>query len=268
MGCFINTLQFIFFSFNYLFFYVGIVAFGFGIFNHVKNGSWKDLVDSNSIFQIADSLIIGGFVITTIGFCGCCGAYRKSTCMLLWYGVLVVIIFLIEISVGVYTYLTRTTIQEALTTRLSIELENNYGIVNTSTTAIDWFQDRLQCCGTIGPKDWDESEWIKTKNTTLPLVPRTCCTVQSYHCNIIRSYNSSAIFHGGCVEKGKTLLMRNFWWLTGLLTSIAFVQLFGIVSSIMLFKSYKNTERIKRDEYIKSLYGKHCSCFCRKYVHE
>merc|ERR1711959_389276 len=97
MGCATNVVRGLFFVFNFVFWVLGIVVLGIGIYSRIETDTWKDLINSETIFETANLLISAGVIVAVIGFLGCCGAIKKWQWMLVVYSVLVLVIFTLEI---------------------------------------------------------------------------------------------------------------------------------------------------------------------------
>lgn len=251
-----KVIQFLFFLFNFIFFCLGIAVLGVGIYSRVENDNWEDLLDSPSMYEAANILIAAGIIVAIIGFFGCYGAFKRHSCMLVFYAVFVLVIFILEIAAGIYAYTKQDTIEESLTTKLSKGVTENYGKDDTAskglTLAIDWFQVNVKCCGGRDVKDWRTSFWFTSKNTknssTEFVVPKTCCKTQTNNCNVVKSsdngttWSSTTIFGEGCVPAGITFAQNNMLLIGGVGVGIAVVQLLGILFSLKLRSSFKGED--------------------------
>jgi tetraspanin-5 len=78
-------IKYLLFGFNVIFWLVGFAIFGIGIYAWVEKETFTRL-SSLSIGVLFDPafifLVVGGFVFI-IGFCGCVGALRENTSLLL-----------------------------------------------------------------------------------------------------------------------------------------------------------------------------------------
>ena len=61
---------------------LGIAILSVGIWSRI-DGSWISPVGDHVIENAANMMIASGIIVIIIGFLGCCGAVRKSQCMLI-----------------------------------------------------------------------------------------------------------------------------------------------------------------------------------------
>jgi len=246
MGCGTNIVRGLFFAFNLLFWILGIVVLGIGVYSRVENDTWKELIDSETIFETSNLLIAAGVIVTIIGFLGCCGAIKKYQWMLVTYAIIVLLIFVLEIVAGAYAYSKREKVQEELTKGLTKGLQKNYDEADKAnegvTKAMDWFQQNVKCCGATGPEDWLKSKWYEKKTNKTEKVPKSCCRSVKSGCNINVSWNSQSIWNYGCVARGKDFAKDNLWLIGGVGVGIAIVELFGIGFAFCLCMAFRKDE--------------------------
>jgi len=247
MGCGTNVARGLFFFFNFIFWILGIVVLGIGIYSRIETDTWKTLINSETIFETANLLIAAGVIVAIIGFLGCCGAIKKWQWMLVVYSVLVLVIFAMEIVAGAYAYAKREKVEQKLTEGIKKAVQTNYGEDGTAsdgmTKAIDWFQENVKCCGSNGPNDWKNSEWyLKRQANNTAIVPLTCCKVQSTGCNVPPAANNETIYLAGCVEEGRKFAKDNLWLIGGVGVGIAVIELMGIVFALCLCCAFKKED--------------------------
>ena len=76
-------------------------------------------------------------------------------------------------------------------------------------------------------------------------MPRSCCRVQSTNCNVGVETNSTTIYGQGCVEGGKGLLEDNVWLVALVGMVVGAVQVFGVIASLCLCKSFHDENRVR-----------------------
>lgn len=59
-----------------------------------------------------------------IGFLGCCGAIKENSCMILTFSILIVIIFLMEIGIGIAGYIKHGELEGILSKEFNKTLEH------------------------------------------------------------------------------------------------------------------------------------------------
>jgi hypothetical protein len=200
-------------------------------------------------------LLVIGALITIIGFLGCCGAWKESSCMLGSFFALLLVIFIGEICFCVYVYFQFKN--EALdahyfSTHLidkSIEetvmKKYEYNISSASVHTFDKIQEELECCGVKGPQDWADSVYNKHgKNSPPPdlyKIPISCCRVPESKACIISTQlgrsdqpDSVILYTEGCAEKMKTYAEENQFIAVAVLIAIGVLEILGMCLSMFL----------------------------------
>jgi len=212
----------------------------------VKGASWDSLVEDGVVLNAANLMIAAGVFVAIIGFLGCCGAIKKSECMLLSYAILIFLIFILEIAAGIYTYTKKEKVQEDLEEHIKKAIKESYKGVSKAdvalTKAVDWFQENVECCGTTKPGDWMNSKWYRETREKSKRVPESCCINKNKDCNegsITDLIKNKKIFTEGCVQAGKNFVKNHMWKVAGVAIGIAVIQLFGIIFAICLCKAIR-----------------------------
>lgn len=232
LSCRMKCLKMTLFVFNFIFWVCGIAVLGIGIWSRVDSKDWDSLLgDDNTVLNAANIMIAAGIFVMIIGFLGCCGAVKESKVLLILYAILLILIFIMEIAAGIYAYTKKDDVLKSFETSIDKAISTSYGEGSKAdealTKAVDWFQKNVECCGAKGPDDWATSEWNKTK-TSSNKVPDSCCKDDKKPCT---SYSK------GCVGASKDFVKDHMWQIGGVGVGIAFVQLFGIVSAILLCRA-------------------------------
>jgi hypothetical protein len=254
MGCATNTAKYLFFAVNFIFFILGIAVLGVGIYSRVENDTWKDLIDTDTMFAAANLLIAGGVIVAIIGFFGCCGAIKEVNWMLIIYSIIVILIFILEIAGGAFAYTKRDLVEEKMINGLTKTVTTNYGVTDNIAAkglakALDWFQENVKCCGVNKTLDWKTSVWYgkkggKTGTGGEMKVPDSCCKTIKEGCGLdITQYSSPTIYQDGCVAAGKKFVKDNLYLVGGVGVGIAVVQLLSIVFAICLICAFRDAEK-------------------------
>ena len=79
---------------------------------------------------------------------------------------LIALIFILEIAGGVYAYTNRDEVEKKTEKKMR-EAVIKYGGYfqdgkdgNATVKAVDWFQQKMECCGAKEPIDWINSMWF------------------------------------------------------------------------------------------------------------
>lgn len=207
-----------------------------------------------------------------IGFCGCCGSWFQSKCLLVSYLSLIVTIMLLEIAAGSLGYVFRAHIRQTLHQELLDGVKIKYNINDTNGMMSTWdtAQISFNCCGVDGYNDWyNISAWPEQQ-----WVPASCClpanstssslewevdsdgknvTVSSASspedvCGRDAERDSGRYRQHGCFKKIRHWIMEHLH-VVGLTCIIfAFIQFFSIVSALLVVctMDYKRRSRPSR----------------------
>jgi CD151 antigen len=233
-----SCLKYTLFAFNFLFWILGIVVLGVGIYSRINSDNYDSLLGDGGVSSAANILIAAGIFVAIIGFVGCCGAMKQNKVMLIIYFILVLLIFILEIVAGALAYTKKDLMEEHLSKNLKKVVDTSYGTANPDTAtkamikAIDWFQKEVKCCGATGYEEWKTSNWGKQQaNNTL--APESCCKVKADKCNT----DKTDIYTVGCIDAGKQFVKDHMWQVGGVGVGIAVVQVFVMVAAILLCRN-------------------------------
>lgn len=104
------------------------------------------------------------------------------------YIVLLILVFLLELSAGTIAYIYERSVPEELNMTLSDTFTQNYAVSERHTKAIDLMQQNFMCCGAVRFEDYRTSVWLKSKRLDLirqpqnRSVPDSCCMSMSEGC--------------------------------------------------------------------------------------
>jgi len=178
MGCCESFARCLLITFNLIFWLSGAAILGVGIWLLVDKDLQeyldviKDAMDSEDALRTAAYILIGfGAFVFLVGFCGCCGAIRRSKCLLGFYILFLIIVCAGEIAVGVYVVIFKGDAEDKLDSGLKKSIEEHYG--ETLTGAWDFVQKELKCCGGNGPSEYTNSTWATTSDGKK--LPESCC---------------------------------------------------------------------------------------------
>ncbi|XP_024080777.1 mucin-3A-like isoform X2 [Cimex lectularius] len=137
----------------------------------------KKLEHTFVLAYIAYILIIAGAIIFFIGIIGYCAALRESRCLLGFYGVLILIVLILEITAAGLSYVYKDRVEEEIQdfmmkTIKDYDPDMNHTVAGDVSRAWDVLMLDMECCGVTNYTDFQLSE--KFKNSGLK-VPRSCC---------------------------------------------------------------------------------------------
>ncbi|XP_024116807.2 tetraspanin-8-like, partial [Oryzias melastigma] len=204
----------------------GYVIFAVGIY-------LKMTKDGNQLTNFAhagvDLMIAIGTIIMVLGFLGCYGAYRESSCMLLIFFILLLLtfillllIFILRLAAGILGALSEKTVNDWVKKRLQdfTPLTKQPESVKQDLEAL---QAKLKCCGIInGPGDWEK-----------PPPSCYCRGTDTTDCK-------SGIQNTPCSTKIIDLMQQNMQVVLGISFAIAPILIFGMIFSMMIYCQIPN----------------------------
>jgi CD151 antigen len=104
--------------------------------------------------------------------------------------VLLILVFLLELSAGTLAYIYEQNVPEELNMTLSDTFTQNYAVSERHTKAIDLMQQNYMCCGAVRFEEYRTSVWLKSKRRDLirPIenrtVPDSCCVTMTSGCGV------------------------------------------------------------------------------------
>ncbi|XP_053672485.1 tetraspanin-9 [Anopheles nili] len=246
--------------FNILIWLCGSGFLAIGVWLHFAYPGYATLLPDQAALS-ADCLFIAvGVISFVIAFFGCCGSWFQSRCFLVIYFTLVVLLFLSEFLLGSLSFVFRGGIGRMLTQELKYGIEKHYnvsdrgGLLTPSVGSIwDKLQVDLQCCGVSSYEDWyDISAWPGER-----WVPASCCRTQ--YGSIFAEGSGDELSNVDCQKAGNPALLWDkscgqilqMWFVqrlhvvgtVGLV--IGFLQLFGLITSMLLFCTVKHKRSSK-----------------------
>ena len=235
--CGFKCLKFMVVFFNLLFWLAGCALFALGIWLLSSKGEvagdYTKLNGSINYKSAPILCVVIGAVTIVVAFLACCGAIKENQCMLGSYFAFVALIFALEITAIVLTYIYREDIEKNLRGDIRQTL-NRYGDADydSVTRAIDEIQQSFKCCGNDRYKDWFKTRWAKKRKES---VPKSCCKDPSdKSCNKEVSKDDSKIYTKGCYSFVRKYLLNNLHVISGFGIWIAVIQIMGMIFGLCL----------------------------------
>jgi len=142
--CVYKIAKFLLFAFNFCFWLAGAAILGVAIWILVDD-DLAEVVDvaGVSIYTGSYVLIVAGLVMLIVGFAGCCGALKESTCLLGLYFVCLFGVFALEVGIGIWGYIEYGSLEEAIENTIT----EGYPDI-TASEQFQTIQQNFHCCGT------------------------------------------------------------------------------------------------------------------------
>ncbi|CRK86166.1 CLUMA_CG000019, isoform A [Clunio marinus] len=208
--------------FNFFFFLFGSITLALGLWMLFDKKSLVTLlrsVDEENVTRFTEPQLIEqsvyifigiGGLMFVLGFLGYCGAMRESQCLLSLYGVLIIVLLVLEIIIFslalLYKEVARDEIQNFLTNTIP---EYKSSAKENDAVTLMWNQLMAQmgCCGVNSYNDFDKSQYWMT-NKVSRVVPEACCILsdkvlikpQDLNCPYEPS-ESNSFYMKGCFDE-------------------------------------------------------------------
>lgn len=193
-GCFAKYLLCIF---NFVLFVIGGIILGVGIWlnvdkrsffsflkdiqNKVQVPEFQQFTQPTVISQLSYILLAVGIFLFIVSFLGCCGALQESKCLLSLYGILVILILVLEITAISLALIYKGKAEEETRNFLKSSIKDYYKpdrSPETDAVTLMWnhLMAEMSCCGVDNYLDFSESESFKQNATQK--VPAACCVLE------------------------------------------------------------------------------------------
>jgi len=234
-----KCVKYILFIFNFLFLLCGLALIVIGAIAYVKTTSsgFSETGAGAGIF-----IIVIGSVVFLVSFFGCAGAINNNHCMVVTYGILLLIILLAQIAAVVTGFLMKdkltSLVNDEMTTSQQ-EYDKNDAIKKTWNET----QANLKCCGTYGYQSWNVSQVLSETNS----VPDSCCkNNMTVGCGIGMNtpQHADELFATGCTTAVKTLISNNLVAVAIAAAVVGILEIIGIVFAFCLAHSIRKDYRV------------------------
>ncbi|XP_038073437.1 23 kDa integral membrane protein-like [Patiria miniata] len=205
-GCF-RVLLFIE---NFIFWLIGVALIIVGSYILVAPNLpafLRILEGSQVICYVAIGL---GACLFIIGFFGCCGAFKKNSCLLKTYAGLLIVLVLLEIAAAILIW----QLEEQFISVLAM------GWNSLDEPSVNILQQQFACCGFSSP---GENVTTVSPDTT----PDSCLDA------------SGAVFETGCYDKLKLAILDNIVISASVAGGVALLQIISIIVSCLLGREEK-----------------------------
>ncbi|XP_031442728.1 tetraspanin-18 isoform X1 [Clupea harengus] len=237
----LSCIKYLMFIFNFFIFLGGALLLSVGIWVLVDPMGFREIVAANPlIFTGVYVILCLGALLFLLGFLGCCGAIRENRCLMLFFFMLILIIFLAELAAAILAFIFREHLTRQYFTK---ELKHHYQGNNSTdvfTTTWNAIMTTFDCCGVNGAEDFEESLYHLLNPAKM--VPEACCQrnhllgdvpfVSREDCLT----GSMLIRHKGCYS-AVVEYFETYIYLAGALAIVVLtIELFAMVFAMCLFR--------------------------------
>ncbi|XP_068116977.1 tetraspanin-18 [Hyperolius riggenbachi] len=170
----LSCVKYLMFIFNFFIFLGGTFLLGLGIWVLVDPTGFREIIAANPLLFMGAYLVLAmGAMLFLLGFLGCCGAVRENKCLLLFFFMFILVIFLAELSAAILAFLFRENLTRDFFTK---ELKRHYQGNNSSdifTSTWNSVMITFECCGVNGPEDFGGA--LHFRSHPHNMAPEACC---------------------------------------------------------------------------------------------
>ncbi|XP_055992224.1 CD82 antigen [Sorex fumeus] len=262
----LKVTKYFLFLFNLLFFILGAVILGFGVWILADKSSFISVLQaSSSSLNVGAYIFIGvGAVTMVMGFLGCIGAVNEVRCLLGLYFAFLLLILIAQVAAGALFYFNMGQLRKEMG-NIVVKLMEDYKDheENSLQDAWDYVQAQAKCCGWVDFRNWTVNEALK--NSTNITYPCSCQNLDDqdndnpmvkkgfcHDANKTRSGNDPEdwpVYQEGCMEKVQEWLKENLGVILGVCAGVAVVELLGMVLSICLCRHVHSEDYSKVPKY-------------------
>ncbi|XP_037743611.1 tetraspanin-16 [Chelonia mydas] len=231
------TLKTVMICFNTIIFVVGCTMVALGLWIKLGSTSFVRVLGSTSVnfVHIGYFCIVVGIMVAMLGFIGCWGAVKESRCLLRMYFLIMLVIFIAEITAAVVVFAFTQFARSVILDKSLTALKKKYsGYKHDDIVSYGWnaFMLKLNCCGVHNYTDFSGSAFQIRTNLTYP---KSCCKdPMSSACNG-HNVSSVVINQEGCFHKLVSLVKEKSLLLGGAATGAALLELAAMIVSLMLY---------------------------------
>ncbi|XP_066433438.1 CD63 antigen-like isoform X1 [Eleutherodactylus coqui] len=214
-----------------LFFWVsGVMMICVGISVQIKLSDVSIVVaETSSGAPVA--LTVVGMIIFFLSGLGFVAAFKEDQVLMKSFAGIMLLLFIIEIIVGLSAYSYRNKLQRNVLNRF-LKVLSKYGVEKQITRAVDGVQQEFQCCGAGNFTDWFNISAGIAQNS----VPKSCCRIVQPQCGEDAMERREQLYQEGCVLKMKIWISEHYDVIGAVGIGLGLTQILGILFSCLLVK--------------------------------
>ncbi|KAL8565552.1 hypothetical protein ACOMHN_049528 [Nucella lapillus] len=224
------------FIYTLLFLFVGIILMAIGVL--VETHRQKVQSMNNQLALPVTLLILVGLIITINAISGMVGTLTENTFLLKVFLVVTIVAFLIQVAIGIIAFIYRERVPGIISTQVMFAI-TGYGNSSGLTRAMDYLQNRYQCCGLSSYADYslrNEDYKCDSGKPQACGVPSSCCRTQAAKTQEACGYNvvgnvtaPDKVHTNGCTDSFLRWLAEHLDLTGAIALGFAIPQIIGIL---------------------------------------
>ncbi|XP_006033198.1 tetraspanin-36-like [Alligator sinensis] len=206
----------------------GLSYVGAYVINTYKN--YDHFLQDKYALLPAVIIICVAVVMFIIGLIGCCATIRESRVGLGFFLVIILIIFVAEVSAFVLGFIYREKVKTDVQSTMRAVFQK-YDGKSAEADVVDYLQEQFQCCGVNNYSDWTTTPWFNsTGNNSVPV---SCCKQDIKNCTGQLS-EPQDLNTEGCAPKVELGLQSVLSYVMLVILGFAIIKFFGMMSVCVL----------------------------------
>jgi len=211
----------------------------------------KEFVEPAVIEQAAYIVVALGAFVFILSFMGYCGAVKENRVLLTAYGIFIIIVFALQISLVVLCAIYSSQAQRHSKGFLKTTLSKYYTIgENKDAVSLSWdlIMAHMSCCGVEGSGDFRTAKLFVQKSSAEGLgrqVPESCCILTgdpllltpAHPACITSPSQHNSYSQVGCYNRFSSMVNQNTDMVIGVVVVLAAIQLLAIIFSFCLCRA-------------------------------
>ncbi|XP_005106041.2 tetraspanin-33 [Aplysia californica] len=224
------------FVINFLIVAAGATLIGLGAWALVNSSSLE--LFQSLLKEPSWMLVTTGMVMVVLGVCGCAGALRLNVFYLRLFMVLVVVVFILQLTLGAIVFFLMEDIEaRMLGVMRSVVVNYVQDSGQSDDLALDYLQREFQCCAGSSYSDWEANPHFNCSHLALATcgVPSSCCRGSTdMHCGYgVREgtveYAAMFSYTKGCIVSLMDIFKENVLAIAAIAFSVSFLQMCSLI---------------------------------------
>ncbi|KAM8908638.1 tetraspanin-33 isoform 2-T2 [Spinachia spinachia] len=246
------VVKYLVFLFNFIFWIISLVMVAIGVYARLMKHAEAAL--ACLAVDPAVMLMIVGFLMFIITFCGCVGSLRENICLLQTFCICLTVVFLLQLTAGILGFVFADKARDRVTGMINNAIVHYREDIDLQNL-IDFGQKEFGCCGGVTYTDWSQNLYFNctqgNPSRERCSVPFSCCILSAdkvvintmcgtgmQHLQYVEA--GDHIYTNGCIDKLVNWIHTNMFLLGGVALGLAIPQLVGILLSQILINQIKD----------------------------